>query len=213
MSYRAFVKLCGQPSQAQYQTQPALVRTLLGERMPNYYIAVGDIGAVLWDPAEGADAEGDHTYLLMVGGEELTVYSNRPAAAFLCWLFDSHNPQRDWQTRRPTRAAAVDFATHESWRCSLCLPTTSVRECCVALVPAHVTAVIGQPREQVGGVQLQGRKAMLPLRTNWTVRSLAAWLFDADKTPSGPEEGAAAASEPECAAALEHSAQQRITPC
>ena len=64
--------------------------------------------------------------------------------------------------------------------------SSTVTECCVALVPAHVTMVVG-PREKPCqyGVQVRGLRMPLLVSGDSEAKHFAARLFDATVEPAG----------------------------
>lgn len=177
MTYRSSVTLYGLPPFNAFARPSPLALTLRrNDFLPEIRVAVGDISAVLWDVGDKTDEDGDRAYVLILRDEMMRVYSKRAAADFLCWLFDSLEPQRDWQTRCPSGRCRVDFAARAAWRC-VDPPAPTAGECGVALVPAHVTAVLGSAEAHTCAVQLRGRAKPLILRTDLPFDAFARWLF------------------------------------
>lgn len=194
MSYRETVQYWGQPPTTILHRVGGLAKMLVSQgdddylTAPRVWISVDDVGAVLWDPEEHRDEEGDCTYLLIVDGQERTVYSKLAAAQFLVNLFDYNNPERNWLEREPSQKCRTDFATHPSWRCEHSLPTTSVRRCAVALVPAHVTTVMSHDDRSEGAFFMRHCEVPLLLTDlHMRVWDTTAWLFDASHRPRPAE--------------------------
>lgn len=186
--YRDHTALWGQPAAAWFRDSSAFGELLRSSEMtPQFQLPVGEISAVLWDPSQPVDDEGDHTYTLILGSHEFVVFSKKPAREFLCHTFDANCKDRDWLQRRPsaTYAPRVDFATRPAWRARRQLPLSGPALCAVALVPAHVLTVIGHPTQHRCGVLLRGQKAPLVVETGaWTAREFGVWLLDADQLPA-----------------------------
>lgn len=133
----------------------------------DHLIPTDQISAVLWDPEERVDEEGFYEYLVIVGRLEISIFSKAKAQSLL----------------EPLSAITrADLVCQESLRILGCRSA-------IALVPKHVSAVIGHPTQTSSALLLRDRHLPLVLEhPTITALQVSKWIYNpnASKSASSP---------------------------